>query len=80
MKVLRSDNRDEYTSMKFKAYLAGKSIERQLSISRRSEQNGITERMNRIFTERACSISLQADMSEGFWAEAVNHASHMVNR
>jgi len=35
--------------------------------------------MNQILAERACSIRLQADMSKGFWAEAVNHASYLVN-
>ena len=35
--------------------------------------------MNRILTECACNIILQADISEGFWAEAVNHASYPVN-
>jgi len=33
--------------------------------------------MNRTLTKRTCSI--KADMSEGFWAEAVNHASYLVN-
>ena len=35
--------------------------------------------MNQILTEHARSIRLHADMSEGFWAEAVNHASYLVN-
>jgi len=68
VKVLRSDNESEYTSMKFKVYLADKCIENQLSIPGRPEQNGAAERMNQIHTERACSVRLQADMSEGFWA------------
>ena len=65
---------------RFKDYLASKGIKHQLSIPGRSEQNGVVERMNRTLTERARSIRLQADMSEGFWAEAVNHASYLVNR
>jgi len=36
--------------------------------------------MNQKFTERAHSIRLQTDMSEGFWAETVNHASYLINR
>jgi len=36
--------------------------------------------MNRAHTERACSMRLQADMSESFLAEAVSHASYLVNR
>jgi len=35
VKVLRSDNRGEYASMKFKDYLDSKDIEHQLSISGR---------------------------------------------
>jgi len=63
-----------------KLTLTGKGIEHQLSISGQSEQNGVAERMNRTLTEYAQSIRLQADMSEGFWAEAVNHASYLVNK
>jgi len=32
VKVLRSNNGDEYTSAEFKAYLIGENIEHQLSI------------------------------------------------
>jgi len=39
VEVLRSDNVGDYTSTEFKAYLAGKCIEHQLSISGRSGQN-----------------------------------------
>ena len=35
--------------------------------------------MNQTLTERACSIRLQANVSKGFWVEAVNHASYMIN-
>jgi len=80
VKVLRSDNGGKYTSTEFKAYLAGKGIEHQLNISGWSEQNGVVERINGILSECARSIWLQADMSEGFWAETVNHASYLVNR
>ena len=75
MKVLRFDNGGEYTSKEFKDYLASKGIKYQLSIPGRSEQNRVTKHMNRTLTERARSIRLQADMSEEFWAEAVNNAS-----
>ena len=67
------------TSKEFKDYLESKGTEHQLSISGRPEQNGVAEHMNRTLTERACNIRLQVDMSEGFWAEVVNHASYLVN-
>ena len=39
--VLKSDNRDEYTSSEFKEYLVIEGIEYWLSNSGRPEQNGI---------------------------------------
>ena len=65
-KVLRSDNRAEYTSIKFKAYLASEGIEHQLSILGQPEQNRVAQHMNQTLIERARSIRLQADTSEGF--------------
>jgi len=79
VKVLRSNNGGEYISKEFKDYLASKGIKHQLSISRRQEQNEVAERMNQTLIKRARSIRLQADMSEGFWANAMNHASYLVN-
>jgi len=50
VKFLRSDN--EFTSLKFKEYLASEGIEHQLSIPRQLEQNEVPERMNRTLNER----------------------------
>src|SRR4051812_22532939 len=80
VKALRSDNGREYTSTEFKEYLALHRIKHQLSIPRQPKQNGVAERMNRTLLERARSIRLQADMPEGLWAEAVNHAAFLINR
>ena len=66
LKGERTTNGGEYTSKEFKDYLASKGIKYQLSISGRSEQNRVAERMNRTLTECACSIKLQVNMSEGF--------------
>ena len=66
MKFLRSDNGGKYTSSKFNQYLASEGIEKQLTISGRSEQNGVAERMNWTLTDCAPSMRLQADMSEDF--------------
>ena len=58
VKVLRSNNEGEYTSMEFKAYLAANGIEHQLSIPGQLEQNGVAARMNQTLTECARSIRL----------------------
>ena len=52
VKVLRPDNRGEYISTEFKAYLADKGIKHQLSISGRPEQNGVAA--HELDTYRAC--------------------------
>jgi len=74
VKVLRPDNGGKYTSAEFKAYLASKGIEHQLSILRRPKENEVAELMNQAFIELACNIRLQANMSEGIWADAISHA------
>jgi len=79
VKFLRSDNVGEYTSSEFKEYLASEYIEHQLTIPGRLEQNGVVKRIDQILTERAHSMRLLANMSESFWAEAVSHASYLVN-
>ena len=60
-KPVRSDNIGKYTSSKFNQYLASEGIEKQLTISGRSEQNREAEHMNQTFAERARSITLQAN-------------------
>ena len=79
VKFLRLSNGGEYTSMKFKEYLGSEGIKHQLSILGRPEQNGVAERMNQILAECARSMRSQADILEGFWAEAVSHVSYSVN-
>ena len=76
---LRSDNGGENTSTELKEYLASKGIEHELSILEHSEKNRVVELMNQTFTERVRSMRLQANMSEGFWAEAMSHACYLVN-
>jgi len=80
VKLLRSDNGAEYISLEFKESLASKDIEHQLTIPGWSEQNRVAERMNHTLKWRARNMRLQADMSEDFWAEAVSHASYLMNR
>jgi len=66
VKVLRSNNGGEYIFIEFKTNSVCKVIKHQLSIPKRSEQNGVAELKNRTLTKRAQSIRLQADMSEEF--------------
>ncbi|GKV29673.1 hypothetical protein SLEP1_g59547 [Rubroshorea leprosula] len=52
-------------------------------IKRLKTDNGLkyySERMNRTLLERARCMLSNARLSKDFWAEAVNHASYLVNR
>ena len=44
------------------------------------QQTGVAYRMNRTLNERAKSMRLHAGLPQIFWAEAVNTATHLINR
>ncbi|KAI5339245.1 hypothetical protein L3X38_018517 [Prunus dulcis] len=48
-------------------------------MKKKPQQNGAAKRMNRTLMECERSMRIYADLSEAFWAEAVNHASYLVN-
>ena len=78
IKILRCDNGGEYTSRIFYDYLKSKGIQRQFSVPRTPEQNGVSERMNRTIQEMARSMIHGAGLSDIYWAEAVLTA--VINR
>ena len=80
IKILRSDNGGEYTSKVFVDYLRKKGIQRQLTIPRTPQQNGVAERMNRTIQEAARSMMHNAGLEYGFWGEAVETAVILRNR
>ena len=80
IKILRYDNGGEYTSRIFYEYLKSKGIQRQFSVPRTPEQNGVSERMNRIIQEMARSMIHGAGLSDIYWAEAVLTAVIIRNR
>ncbi len=80
IKILRSDNGGEYTSKVFSDYLKSKGIQRQFSIPRTPEQNGVVERMNRTIQESARSMIYGAGLTDEFWAEAALTAVVLRNR
>ena len=80
IKTLRCDNGGEYTSRVFDEYLKSKGIQRQFSVSRTPEQNGVSECMNRTIQEMARSMIHGAGLSDMYWAEAVLTAVIIRNR
>jgi transposase InsO family protein len=58
IKVLQSDNRGEFVSKKFDAFLVECGIQRQTSAPYSPQQNGVAERANRTIMECVRSIFL----------------------
>ncbi|GKV31446.1 hypothetical protein SLEP1_g40131 [Rubroshorea leprosula] len=80
IKRLRTDNGLEYYSGEFDTFCKNNGIVRHCTVKMTPQQNGVAERMNRTLLERAQCMLSNAGLSKDFWAEAVNHASYLVNR
>ena len=64
----------------FENFCLKEGITRHFTISRKAQQNGVAERMNRTLLEKARCMRLFAGLSKLFWAEAVNTACYLVNK
>ena len=78
--VLCSDNGGEYLSDKFKEYLELKQIHHELTLPYSLQQNGVTERMNRMLMESARSMMSHTKLPDKYWAEAVATAAYVKSR
>jgi transposase InsO family protein len=78
--VLRSDNGGEYTSHKFKEYLAKHGIIHQTSCPYTPQQNGVAERKNRHLMEVERSMMFHTNVTKKFWGDAVMTACYLINR
>ena len=79
LKALRSDNGGEYTSHEFGDFCKSRGIRREFTAPYTPVQNGVAERMNRTIQDRVVSMLHHANLSQGFWAEAVLTAVHVIN-
>ncbi|WP_286497639.1 integrase core domain-containing protein, partial [Escherichia coli] len=57
-----------------------KGIKREFTAPYNPQQNGIAERMNRTIQEKVRSMLSNASLPNGFWAEALATAIHLINR
>ena len=80
IKRLRSDNGGEYTSSAFTEFLKSHGIKRELTVARRPQQNGVSERMNRTLMEMTRTMIVAMRLSKSNWAEATNTAVYIRNR
>jgi hypothetical protein len=80
LKVLRTDNGGEFTSVEFGEYCAGKCVQRHHSAPYSPQQNGVVERRNQTVVATARSILRARSMPGHFWGEAVHTAVYLLNR
>src|ERR1044072_4149718 len=80
IKYLRTDNGTEYTEKSFIKFYEENGIQRHFSVRKTPQQNGVAERINRTLMERVRCLRLNAGLSKGFWAAALNMACYLVNR
>jgi transposase InsO family protein len=80
LKVLRTDNGGEFTSVEFGEHCAGEGIQRHFSAPYTPQQNGVVERRNQMVVSTARSILRARGMPNHFWGEAVHTAVFLLNR
>ena len=77
---MRSDNRSEFRNTKVEELCDDKGIKHGFSTKYTPEQNGLVERKNRTLIDMARSMLSEYNVSDSFWAEAINTACHTSNR
>ena len=80
VKTLRTDGGGEYINDQFSTYLYTMGIERQVTVARTPQQNGVAERANRTIMEAARSMLHAAGLPLQFWEYAVMTAVYLRNR
>ena len=79
LKVLRTDNGGEFTSVEFGEYCAGEGVQRHYSAPYAPQQNGVVERRNQMVVAMTRSILRARGMPGHFWGEAVHTAVFLLN-
>lgn len=79
IKIYRSDNGSEYVNNDFQQFCIASGIKIEKSAPYSPQQNGVAERMNRTIIEKVRCMLFDANMSKGFWAEAVHASVDIIN-
>ncbi|MCH85501.1 retrovirus-related pol polyprotein from transposon tnt 1-94 [Trifolium medium] len=77
---LRTDRGGEYTSNEFNEFCSNEGIKRQLTTAYTPQQNGVSERKNRIILNIVRSMINARRVPKTFWPEAVKWATYVMNR
>ncbi|CAI7780510.1 unnamed protein product [Closterium sp. NIES-53] len=78
-KGFHSDRGGEYTSQRFKQYLAERGIKRLISLPYAHQQQGVAERMNRTLQNTMRKLLRGMRLPNHQWPEAMDHAVMLHN-
>ncbi|CAI7819371.1 unnamed protein product, partial [Closterium sp. NIES-54] len=79
LKSIQSDGGGEYTSQRFKQYLAERGIKRLISLPYAHQQQGVAERMNRTLQTTMRKLLRGMGLPNHQWPEAMDHAVMLHN-
>jgi transposase InsO family protein len=77
--VLRTDNGDEFCGKYFDHFCKKCGIACQNNTPYTPHQNGVAEKMNRMFMDKERSMFSGARLTQEFWVEAVDTTKYLVN-
>nr|GEW39413.1 putative ribonuclease H-like domain-containing protein [Tanacetum cinerariifolium] len=80
VRVVQTDKGTKFLNQTLHDYFAAEGIQRQTSVARTPEQNGVVERQNRTLVEAARTMLSAAKVPLFFWAEAIATACFTQNR
>lgn len=80
LKVFRSDQGGEFTSLDFNNLYNQNDIKLHLTIPYSPQKNGVVERRNQTLMEMTRSIMKAMNVPNYLCGEAVNHSTNLINR
>jgi hypothetical protein len=80
LKCLRSENGGEYCRKEFDYYFSYHGICRENTVLETPQENGVSERMNRIIMDHARSMRLHIGFPLQFWVDGVDTIVYLINR
>jgi transposase InsO family protein len=80
IKKIRRDNGSEFKNSRIKDYCDEKGVKHEFSAKYTPEQNRVVERKNQTLIDMARSMLSEYNVSDTFWAKAINTACHASNR
>jgi transposase InsO family protein len=77
---IRSDNGSEFKNSRIEDYCAKKGVKHEFVVKYTQQQNEVLERKNQTLIDMARSMLSEYNVSDIFWAKAINTACHASNR